>query len=180
MRLRLDLNRHLEHDRQKAAAHEAAHLVVAEHFGARSIIASVWRHPCEDLNEEKAYLGRCGFCGPLHETHKRVIAVAGAVADVFFSEVGGGVLCLKDCASVRLHEEGDLYDWAYEDMKDSEGDSALYGGLSEDVVFEDDFRDAILTAVELLAGPLNERWVEVARQLVPSGGKEQSLYFGGR
>ena len=85
----MDIRRITARDRRMAAVHEAGHAVIAMHLGVQ--MWSVHIHPTRtaDFQSEKAYVGQATYGQPPDMERRRLIAVAGMVAEEVWKARGG-------------------------------------------------------------------------------------------
>jgi hypothetical protein len=164
-------------DRTRAARHEAAHLVVAHHFGVAGIaITQRMVDLCDAPNwsfEDKTHLGQTIFVSkPLRrsiEECSRIICVAGAVGECLGDEdfpqckyeranFAHENMSVSDCRGANIPTANESLDYAYED---------------------DDFANAVDEAFTLLTGELAGQWRWAANRLiVPRNRKFSQLTCG--
>lgn len=96
MARRLRKNRIIATDRRKAAVHEAGHAVVALHLGVQVQGVHIRSKPTDDLLSEKSYVGQATYSEPPDVESRRLIAVAGAVAEAVWEDRGPTSGCWLD------------------------------------------------------------------------------------
>lgn len=151
----LDLHSINARDRRDAAIHEAAHIVISEHFGINVVRAAIWPSPRQDALLERTWSGQIKFiagseCRP---EVWRAIGIAGVVAeDLWFEREEDAV-------------EGHYWDFRV-DTADAMSASDWHLCRAKPEVDADALCEAATKVAELLRGALWGKLIETARQLI--------------
>jgi hypothetical protein len=98
-------HRIIARDRRTAAVHEAGHAVIAMHLGAQVQSVHIRKNRTADLWSEKSYVGQATYSEPPDFEQRRLIAVAGMVAEEVWRARGvtehywGDVMLDPECMS---------------------------------------------------------------------------------
>jgi hypothetical protein len=154
----ISLHRINARDRRKAAAHEAGHIVIAEHLGIDVARSAIWPTPREDALSEKLWGGQIQvFAGSESRLEIwRAIGIAGIVAE--------DVLCETSAESAETTE---LYHWDYRfDYAEAMSLSDWQLCRAEPGVDADELADVATQVAELLLVELREKLIKTARRLI--------------
>ncbi|WP_069880896.1 hypothetical protein [Bosea sp. BIWAKO-01] len=146
----MDVRRIIARDRRMAAVHEAGHAVVAMHLGFEVVGAFIRPNPTDDIYSEKSYLGQATYEPPSDLSQRRLIAVAGVVAEEVWKARGPAYGYWPDfvadpaCMSPT--------DWAGTECEPGEPDDNLITAVGE--------------VEDLLAGELWPKLTALSRKLI--------------
>lgn len=151
----LELNRINARDRRGAAIHEAAHIVISEHFGIDVVRAAIWPTPRQDALLEKTWGGQIQViagseCRP---AVWRAIGIAGVVGeDLWFEREEDAV-------------KGYYWDFRF-DTADAMSESDWYLCRAKPEIDADELCEAATKVAELLRGALWGKLIKTARKLI--------------
>ena len=151
----LALHRINARDRRRAAAHEAGHIVVAQHFGIAVLGAAIWPVNREDPLLEATWSGQISvFRGSDNRPDVwRAIGIAGTVAEAIWFDRDGQ-------ADLEL-----FWDFAFDEVAAmSPSDWRLC--CAEPEIDSEELETAAADVAGLLLGELRETLIKTARRLI--------------